>query len=58
MSVTATQATVECGHGDGLDTIVNHHGKVQRLWLCKECREVFKGMLNSSVVYVMEERGQ
>ena len=55
MSVTANQTIIECSHGDGLDTIVNHHGKVQRLRLCKECREVFKVMLNSSVVYVMEE---
>ena len=58
MSVTASQATVECMHGDGLDTIVNHHGKVQRMRLCKECRDVYRDMLNSSVVYVMEERGQ
>ena len=58
MSVTANQATAECMHGDGLDTIVDHHGKIQRLRLCKECRDVFAKMMHSSVVYVMEEHGQ
>ena len=58
MSVTANQATAECMHGDGLDTIVDHHGKIQRLWLCKECRDVINKMVHSSVVYVMEEHVQ